>query len=352
MTRFHIPFPVSIFKTKLCIFHISPAGRAIQNVLNLSTEKFDFGLYQTTQDAQLECEACQLGYYKNKSSLNKTELCNLCPQGSFSNQTGATVCLVCPAGTCQDHMASNSCKTCPWWDVACGGSVCLLESSPKYTVSVVVIVQLPTSKIFFLSAQEPLLDALSLLLNVRRSQVRVSDVEEVFADRRTSSVVTATLDIVMSSGNCSLAKGVLTESNMNQTMKAIKLPGISSMSASYSGCDTQNNQSTQPDTLSIELRQQITSTTVVVASVVSVVVSGSVAGAVAGSLGVSISSSAAAPGASVYQLIDSVQFLNIYGSMFKTIGRKTTLENARRTYASDDIEADLNATSSQAADFR
>ena len=219
-------------------------------------------------------------------------------------------------------------------------------------MTIVVIVQLPTNKLFFLSAQESLLDALSLLLTVRRSQVRVFDVQEVLADRRTSSAVKATLDIVMSSGNCSIPKDLLTESNMNQTMEAVGLPGISFMSISYRGCDVQNIQSTQADTLSIELRQQITSTTVVVASVVSVVVSGSVAGAVAGSLGVTISSSAALPGASVYQLIDSVQFLNIYGSMFQTVGRKSTLESSRRMYTSDDAEADLNVTSSQAADFR
>jgi hypothetical protein len=211
---------------------------------------------------------------------------------------------------------------------------------------------LPTSKSNFQSAQDKFLDAMSLLLSIGRSQIRVSDLKAILFDRRATSALRASVEAVMSSASCSKAKTLLTETNINLTMQSVGLPGISSISASYNGCDEPNNKSAPADTLSIELKQQITSTTIVVASVVSVVVSGSVAGAVAGSLGVAISSTGAMPGASVYQLIDSVQFLNIYGSMFKTAGTNDALKSARRAYISNESDEELNATASKAAGFR
>jgi hypothetical protein len=341
---------IFLLRTTSIIVQCFYAGRAPQVVWNQSKQGIGLVLNQTEQGSQFNCEECPLGHYQNRSD-SKAESCDPCPKGTFVNQTGALVCQLCPSGTCQNMLASNSCNACPWWDNVCGGSVCSLELLTNSIAEIVVIIQFPTSKSIFLSAQEPVLDALSLLLNVRRSQVRVSDVREYLVDRRFSSGVKATMDIVVSSANCSVAKSLLTESNVNRTMKASGLPGITSMSASFRGCDAQSNLSVQADTLSIELKQQITSTTVVVASVVSVVVAGSVAGAVAGSLGVAISSSGALPGASVYQLIDSVQFLNIYGSMFKSAVGNSTVKRTRRAYT-DEPQAYSNVTSSTAADFR
>jgi hypothetical protein len=326
-------------------------GKAAITVMDQSVKQSISGSNQTMQGSAVKCEACPSGYYQNRSD-SKPEFCSPCPIGSFANEIGSHLCLLCPSETCQNESASNSCKPCPWWDTLCGGSVCSVDSLAENRAEIVFMVLLPTSKLIFLSAQDKFLDAMSLLLSIRRSQIRVSDLRDFSFDRRASSAVQATIDAVMSSASCSKAQSLLTGSNINLTMKSVGLPGISSFSASYNGCDESNNQSAQADTLTIELKQQITSTTIVVASVVSVVVSGSVAGAVAGSLGVAISSTGAMPGASVYQLIDSVQFLNIYGSMFKTAGTNDALKSARRAYISNESDEELNATASKAAGFR
>jgi hypothetical protein len=67
------------------------------------------------------------------------------------------------------------------------------------------------------------------------------------------------------------------------------------------------------------LKKQAEVTTLVVATVVVAVVSTSVASATAGAVGMSVFSSGASaattPGASIYQLINAVQFINVYGAM-------------------------------------
>jgi hypothetical protein len=108
--------------------------------------------------------------------------------------------------------------------------------------------------------------------------------------------------------------------------------------------------------LTPDLRKHAESTTIVVATVVAAVVSTSVASATAGAVGMSIFSSGASagatPGASIYQLINAVQFLNVYGSMLSPAKPEP---NRRDLAVSKQLNySTLNDTwtSSQASEFR
>ena len=110
--------------------------------------------------------------------------------------------------------------------------------------------------------------------------------------------------------------------------------------------------------LAPDLRYHATSTTIVVATVVTAVVSTSVASATAGAVGMSVFSSgasaAATPGASIYQLIFAVQFMNLFGAMLETRGSSSS--NSRRMVRdlaqSNKTTENISDTSSQAAEFR
>ena len=116
--------------------------------------------------------------------------------------------------------------------------------------------------------------------------------------------------------------------------------------------------------LSPALLKTARATTVVTAVVVAMVVSGSVAGSVGGAIGASAASSSA-PGASVYQLINAAQFMNIFGSMLspgQASSGSTGRGNRRAGNESgaggpdytdeSNFTADSTAISSSASDFR
>ena len=62
------------------------------------------------------CASCPVGKYSMPGALCVSG-CQVCPDGTYSDSTGATECTVCPIGTYDDitHYPSNSssCKACP-----------------------------------------------------------------------------------------------------------------------------------------------------------------------------------------------------------------------------------------------
>jgi hypothetical protein len=119
--------------------------------------------------------------------------------------------------------------------------------------------------------------------------------------------------------------------------------------------------------LSLDLQIQAKTTTVMVSSVVAVVVTTSAASSVAVSLGGSAASSAGTGGSSIFQLIQAVQFMNIFGKLVKkpppqpAATRRDAFDaGIRRGNVTDETpiadllfaDANIEATDSASSEFR
>jgi hypothetical protein len=163
--------------------------------------------------------------------------------------------------------------------------------------------------------------------------------------------------LFLSASECRAGSDKLSPSTISEGLAAANFSTATLPTVTITGCPeraTISSLSTDLAPLPPALQQRVTTTTAVVAAVVGSVVAGTVTAATAGAIGVSLSSStagaagSASPGASIYQLISAVQFMNVYGAM---IGGGNSKSRGRR--AADDLGTDsTNTTDSSMAAFR
>jgi hypothetical protein len=108
--------------------------------------------------------------------------------------------------------------------------------------------------------------------------------------------------------------------------------------------------------LSPMLKQQAQATTAVVSTVMAIVVSTSAAGAIGAAVGGSVASSGGSGGASIFQLIQATQFMNIFGKLFTTDQKTAQINSERRISEESDgsaiSTAGYDGESSEASEFR
>ena len=182
--------------------------------------------------------------------------------------------------------------------------------------------------------------------------------ENGWKNRRAYSASRILAQISMPANDCShlQSKRASISGGIQSRLQEYGLSPQSQVSLEFNGC--QITEVVSESQLAPDLRYHATSTTIVVATVVAAVVSTSVASATAGAVGMSVFSSgasaAATPGASIYQLIFAVQFMNLFGAMLDTGGSSSG--NSRRVVRdlaqNNKTSENTTDTASQAAEFR
>ena len=254
-----------------------------------------------------------------------------------------------------------------------GAETCTTPSPANTTsASALVVVLVAVSpEEFTAAARARFASVLAELVNETSSAVSIEDVvnassaggKRLASNSSRASRVTARLPL--SGPGCASATRNLAPSAISDRLTAASIPIAAPPTVTITGCPAPPEAAPAAAPLPTELRQKATGTTAVVAAVVASVVSGTVTAAAAGAIGVSISSSAAgavgtaSPGASIYQLITAVQFMNVYGAMIG--GGKSGGGNGRRSDGGGAAElggggseaaSAGNATDGSAAAFR
>ena len=70
------------------------------------------GTYQD-KIAQSSCNLCPQGTFNNNTNSTKLSDCTLCSPGTFQSHQGSSNCSICPSGFYQDIYYQSSCKSCP-----------------------------------------------------------------------------------------------------------------------------------------------------------------------------------------------------------------------------------------------
>eukprot|EP00292_Cryptomonas_paramecium_P001459 CAMPEP_0113724442 /NCGR_PEP_ID=MMETSP0038_2-20120614/39084_1 /TAXON_ID=2898 /ORGANISM="Cryptomonas paramecium" /LENGTH=2004 /DNA_ID=CAMNT_0000654349 /DNA_START=102 /DNA_END=6114 /DNA_ORIENTATION=- /assembly_acc=CAM_ASM_000170 len=295
----------------------------------------------------VSCASCPPGSYQPHNN-SIAEACYPCGPGTFSSSKGSYLCQACPSRTCQNSSGATSCLACPLYDVRCGGPVCS-AAVVETRSSIRIRISIPANETADIDAPlAAVVEAISSTLGVDDRRVRIT-LEE------SGGFLVVVVDIGIDEEQCGAADTGSVTQKVNEYLRASSQPSLQGadkavvpssgtadwqVSSELVGC---------APVLSPGLKAQAIATTAIVAGVVAAKVTGSVAGAVAGSVGWSVASAgASAAGASVYQLIDAAQFMNVFGAMLDTRkpthrGLGVTVTGGRRAASNSSREGSSSA---------
>ncbi len=263
----------------------------------------------------------------------------------------ASNCSLCSAGTYQSGLAMRfaiNCTVCSAGKYQTGLGIAQ-EQDCKNLTALMPYIQISFSvnirTELFLVLDDKYLTLIADLIEVPTYQVWVASVNELLPN----SSLSVQIKGAVSQENCSLAVLNVNEVTIQQRETLEELPLTSNHEILVFNCA----ELVKAKVLPPNLKQQAVATTVVVSSVVAVVVSSAVATSVAASVAGSIASSGPPGGASIFQLINAAQFLNIFGALVgkaKSSGipsrRLLTPENSSDSTTKSGLEFSLDFASS------
>ena len=276
------------------------------------------------------CLACVPGTYSSGSAMISISDCSLCGQGQYQSAYGATVCERCQAGK---YLTGSGMLS----DSAC---VSLAELFHISNDSVVLTIKFFLNMNTVLKLQDRYVGIVVLAVGIDADKTRTIVTQEPLSRRSVSTpAVAIVMSLNISTSNCT-AILILEGRGLIYRIDAAGLPLPWQVSTnSNASCPEQS--ATASDSLSNSLRIHA----IAVNSVVATLIGGTVVNQVASQFSAALSFSSPGPsrGASIHQLIDAVQFLNIFGKMFKD--GEPSYFNAAIHHARREIHLPLNISS-------
>uniref|UniRef100_A0A6T8A0N1 Tyrosine-protein kinase ephrin type A/B receptor-like domain-containing protein n=1 Tax=Cryptomonas curvata TaxID=233186 RepID=A0A6T8A0N1_9CRYP len=317
----------------LCIFGTFQTGSGMYN--SSSCGFCSPGTFQTGFGA-VNCTHCSAGTFQSGFGIYNESHCSLCKPGTFQTGTGmlnTSDCLLCSSGKYQTGFGLADPKYCSYCKAGSyqtgSGMVsqdsCALCGAGMYQTGNGMSSSINCSLCLAGTYQSGVGNVNCTLCNTGKYQTGSGMMTDLnctlcYAGKYQTGTGMMNEDScdLCTAGTYQSGNGMGNESSCKACDAGKYFSGLGNPSAV--NCTTG---------LSPTLKLQAQATTVVVSTVVAMVVSTSVGSAIGASVGGSVASSGGSGGASIFQLIQATQFMNVFGKLIDQKAAKAN--NARRS---------------------